>query len=116
MTNLNKRLLVRQHISPVVEKYILTLHAMKDVLLKFEKGLDPSCSSKVFRQLPKVMEDIEYSMQKAWKFEQGKDYHTHWNRFFNCNCPVLDNDDLIGLPQRIINMSCPLHGKEGVDV
>ena len=111
---LNPRLLERQHINPAEEEYILVLHRMKDVLKEFEQTLNPDDSEDrgVFKQLPKIMEEIEYSMQKAWKFEQSKDYHTHWYSFSHCSCPIMDNKEMHGVPQRVLNMGCPLHGRD----
>ena len=60
-----------------------------------------------------LIEDIqalEYRLQEAWKFDQDKNYHTYWRRNPLCDCPSMDNDELIGTQYRIYSGDCPLHG------
>ena len=111
---LNRRLLERQNINNAEEEFILTLHRMKDVLFEFESTLDPGDSEDrpIFKELVPVLENIEFAMQKAWKFEETSDHHTWWYRWNHCTCPKMDNDELQGVPQRVYSMSCPLHGKD----
>jgi len=56
------------------------------------------------------IEDIEFELQDAWKLPRDKRYHTWWFKLPKCECPKLDNSDMIGIDMRIINESCPLHG------
>jgi hypothetical protein len=111
---LNPRLLARQHITDAGEEWLLTLHRMKDTLFEFEATLDPTDPEDrpIFKAMGPVLEDIELSMQKGWKFEPTRDHHTWWYRWNHCVCPKLDNDDMRGVPQRVYNLSCPHHGKD----
>lgn len=52
----------------------------------------------------------EYSIQKAWGFPLDSSYHKYWYRIKGCLCPVMDNDDRMGVPSRVINSTCPYHG------
>lgn len=61
------------------------------------------------RHLAQVVEDIEFQLQKLWKFPQSRDYHTWWNRVPKCRCPRMDNQDYHGTPYRVISGACPVH-------
>lgn len=114
MLELNPHLLRRQHINPAEEELILTLHRMRQELFDFASTLEPTDTQDrpVLKQLPAILEPIEYAMQRAWKFEESKAFHTWWYRMPNCHCPRMDNDDMQGVEQSVINLSCPIHGKE----
>ena len=70
------------------------------------------CSDETkYPQYVKQVEDIEYEMQDAWKFERDVNRHSWWYKIPHCVCPVLDNIDSWGLPRRVISGVCPMHGK-----
>lgn len=62
------------------------------------------------KELASQIEDIEYELQDAWKFERDSRFHSWWFQAPKCECPYLDNLDLIGSGQRIISAHCPLFG------
>ena len=82
---LNPRLLDRQNINEAEEEYILTLHHMREVLFEFESTLDPMCIDDlgVFRQIPEILEQLEFAMQRGWKFSQD---HRSFGLGRTCNC------------------------------
>lgn len=55
------------------------------------------------------IENFEYELQKLWWFSQDNSYHTWWYQNPNCKCSKMDNQDLMGIEQKIITESCPLH-------
>jgi len=67
------------------------------------------------RELPAYVdkvEDIEFRMQDAWKFKDGRDAtkHSWWYRVPQCECPFTDNQEIWGTARRIISEKCPVHG------
>ena len=87
---------------------ITLLHNEKDMLFAEMKELeadDPSLRSYVER-----IQDLEFRMQDAWKWDRDADKHTHWFQAPHCKCPYMDNWDLFGTKYRTITGSCPLHG------
>lgn len=60
-----------------------------------------------------LIEDIEFQMQRLWKFEENRDMHTHWLRIKGCTCPEYDNMERRGTPYRVLTASCPWHGGKG---
>ena len=57
-----------------------------------------------------LIEDIEFQMQRLWKFGENRDMHTHWLRIKDCTCNRLDSLDALGTGLRYINLNCPWHG------
>lgn len=57
-----------------------------------------------------ALEQIEFSMQRLWEFEESSAHHTWWYQIPGCTCPKLDNQDMMGIDQRIISCDCPFHG------
>lgn len=57
-----------------------------------------------------MVEDIEYELQGLWKFDRTSDFHVHWNMVRGCQCPDLDNRELVGTSRRVIVFDCPYHG------
>lgn len=58
----------------------------------------------------KRVEEIEYEMQLAWKFPKDPSKHCWWYRVPHCKCPEIDNQENWGIPRRVINRECPVHG------
>lgn len=112
MFRLNPILLERQRISEPGEEYILSLHRMRAELFKFSSTLNinDEDAKPIFKQLPAMLGQIEFAMQRAWKFPEESKFHTWWHRIPHCTCPNMDNDELQGRDQRIYNLDCPLHG------
>jgi hypothetical protein len=57
------------------------------------------------------MKTIEFNLQNNWNFPLDENYHTYWNTFAKCTCPIIDNIERFGQP-KIIDTSCPFHGFE----
>jgi len=68
---------------------------------------------KIISELSRVLESIEFDMQRAWGFEEDSRKHTWWLKPAACTCPKLDNTDPAYFGSgKIINEACPIHGNE----
>jgi hypothetical protein len=52
----------------------------------------------------------EYTLQRLWRFPENSDFHTWWLRLAKHRCPVMDNEERIGTPYKVIVCSCPYYG------
>jgi len=58
----------------------------------------------------KKLEELEFSSQQAWKFNESSDYHNWWMEMPGCKCPVHDNRERAGFPGNIYSSDCVWHG------
>lgn len=101
---LNKDLIKRQNLSA---EDVATLE-------KLHKELDDVVNNPYNYTNPvALIEDIEFQMQRLWKFGENRDMHTHWLRIKGCTCPRLDNMERRGTPYRVLMGDCPWHGFKG---
>lgn len=68
------------------------------------------CSSP--KDVSRYIQSLEYEMQELWKFDTDSDFHSYWFLVKGCQCPKLDNKDLIGSRMSYIDASCPYHGSQ----
>jgi len=96
--------------SPACQNAITALHA---VLEEVKKGQGTRIEGMLY-DTAKFIEDCEFTLQGLWGFPRDGAFHTHWLEVEGCRCPVMDNQDVMykGLGLRVINLECPLHGKE----
>ncbi len=60
------------------------------------------------RSLGKDLTEIEFELQRLWKFKEDINFHRFWEAP-KCFCPTMDNED--GYPYLSYrNHICPLHG------
>lgn len=110
---LNNRLLKQQGLTDWDAVKIENLHTMlQSLFADMEYYYNPDDNAFELKECSKIITAIENLMQSAWKFPVHEDFHTHWYRAPHCTCPVLDNDDVMGLPYHIITLDCPLHAPE----
>lgn len=112
MIMLNPRLVERQGLSEDDVQAVLGLHEELEDIFDVMKQLSPDNPEELMklRQLVIVVEQLEFDLQKAWRFEQSRDHHTWWYRAPHCQCPKMDNDDAFGTKYHIRRDNCPLHG------
>lgn len=90
------------------------LEALQKVYIKLHKVLENPLEGRTHEEVVAVIEALEATLQKLWGFEPDPNYHSYWHEVEGCSCPSMDNRDPLFRGRRIINMSCPFHGK-GVD-
>lgn len=59
----------------------------------------------ILRDLARAVEEIEFELQRLWKFEENRTRHIWWRKVPKCKCP----DQLVG-GFRTISLDCPIHG------
>jgi t-SNARE complex subunit (syntaxin) len=105
---LNKELIQRQSLTETDVEELKKLHIEK---LNLYDLINSTNDKKLLKQYVADIEQIEFSLQKVWKFEQNRNYH-EWYYVPRCKCPKSDNAEIKGYDRRIINSKCPLHGIE----
>lgn len=105
---LNPILVKKQNLSKDAQENIIKLHDYRQRLFaQMEKAKEKDLPSFV-----PVIEKWEFMAQKAWGFPQDRNYHMWWYNCPRCTCPKSDNGDRYGTPYRVIEGSCPVHGKK----
>ena len=101
---LNKNLLTQQQINPETEASLQATHAMLELILENPElvGID---------SVSEVVRGLEFALQELWNFPLSQKHHKHQFMIKGCECPKMDNDDMIrsGQPYRYYNMECPIH-------
>lgn len=98
------------------QKEIDDLHAVhikRRAIFELMKGLDPdnTFDRKLLKKCDQMITLVDYELQRLWKFQPDKNYHTWWCEEPHCRCPKIDNRDPIYLGRgRIIRQDCPIHG------
>ncbi len=106
-STINTNLAIRQNLTDEDVENIKKLHAIRNCYFGLIEVTDDKSELINIRD---IITQIEFSLQKIWGFEEDARYH----RFFDipkCDCPKLDNSDLLGTGHRYINPNCILHGQ-----
>ena len=104
---LNERMILQQNLSESEVAEILRLHEYKLTVRARMRAL-PSDNPKI-KAYAKDLEQIEFLLQDAWKFERNINYHKFWE-VTHCTCPKMDNDDVWPSGHYVRNFECPVHG------
>jgi len=107
MVRLNEALATQQNITQEQRDNLEELYKEMDSLFR-EESLEENIE-KTGKDYARRLKNLEFKLQENWNFPQDELYHTWWNKFSNCICPKLDNDERFG-QLKIINCTCPLHG------
>lgn len=102
---LNSALIKRQNVTDVEVEKIKQLHAQK---LEFFDKMKLEENIGILKAYAKVIEQIEFELQKQWHFSQDSNYH-EWYLVPKCTCPKLDNQEMRGTSYKVINNQCPIH-------
>ena len=108
MTILNEALAERQKITKEQRDNLSGLYSYMSELLE-QASDEGEISKKKGKQYAKKMKDLEFSLQENWNFPQDPLCHTWWNKFAQCQCPTMDNNERFGY-EKIIAVTCPYHG------
>ena len=89
----------------------ITIDAIEELNRKLDDVLtNPNIHCQSPREAITYIAEIEYKLQKLWKFDISPDHQKYWFRVTGCTCPKLDNEDTFGTPYKIKNGDCPYHG------
>lgn len=105
-STLNGHLLSRMNVSDTDTVLIHNLHEIKHYVFQLMEITDDSIRLKRYA---KVVEDIEYRLQKHWGFDISRDMHD-WYLVPKCSCPKSDNAGMKGTIYRTISKNCKVHG------
>ena len=111
---LNSKLVEKQQLSEEDIKELINLHEVRETLFSLAGQLSPDDYEEdrmILRTYAVLLESLEYNMQRVWKFEQNRNFHSWWYQMPHCSCPHLDNVDRFGTDQRVYLTSCPVHGE-----
>ena len=103
---LNGRLIANQGLNQEEVNKILKLHMVRNCYLTLMEIYDDKDD---LRYLCGVITQIDFQLQKLWKFKIDSVYHKFWE-LPKCECPKMDNSDAYGTGHRYINPNCKLHG------
>ena len=99
-------LINRQKVSPDDVEKIKSLHCIR---FYFYDLIELSTDKAEIRRFAKIITQVEFQLQKLWKFNQNEDYH-RWFEIPKCSCPKIDNSDYLGSGYRVVNPDCIVHG------
>lgn len=88
-----------------LEKVINLHNKIHDLFDEIEECSDVS----KYHNYAALLENLEYELQDAWKFERDSSKHCWWYKIPHCKCPKLDNRDRWGINERVISEFCPVH-------
>jgi hypothetical protein len=85
------------------------LHLEKEALFRMAEGWNRNNDIKRLKEGAKRLEQIEFKMQRAWKFKEDSNKHTWKILYPGCTCPRPAQQN--PYPQyNIVNGSCKIHG------
>ena len=105
---LNEHLILQQKLSESEVAEILRLHEYKLTIRAKMKALPPD--NPKIKAYAKDLEQVEFLLQDAWKFERNIHYHKFWEAP-HCTCPKMDNDDAWPSGHYVRHLGCPVHGE-----
>ena len=101
---LNPQLIDRQDCWENVDD-LVTKH--KEKLDIYENILKEDDKEKL-KEYAKKITEIEFELQRLWKFKQDRNYHRFWETP-KCTCPKLDNEENYPIGYYTVSEDCPLH-------
>ena len=108
MVVINSRLVTNQGLDLDEVDKVNKLHKVRNCYLTLMENTDDSVELK---RLSLFVTQIDFQLQKLWKFKVDSAYHRFWE-LPKCQCPASDNLDTFGTGHRYINSNCKIHGKK----
>ena len=105
--HLNQNLIARNGVSIAAQLELCALYDKLEALLLSSKG--ELLTRADYDVISEQVTELEFELQRLWKFPQNKEFHKYWLSVGHCECPNLDNLERLGYG-RIINLGCPVHG------
>ena len=106
MVVVNSRLVTNQGLDLDEVDKVNKLHKVRNCYLTLMENTDDSVELK---RLSLFITQIDFQLQKLWKFKVDSAYHRFWE-LPKCQCPASDNLDTFGTGHRYINPNCKIHG------
>ncbi len=106
MVVINSRLVTNQGLDLDEVDKVNKLHKVRNCYLTLMENTDDSVELK---RLSLFITQIDFQLQKLWKFKVDSAYHRFWE-LPKCQCPASDNLDPFGTGHRYTNPNCPIHG------
>lgn len=103
---LNARLISNQDLKQEEVDKIYKLHRVRNCYITL---MNISTSKEDLRYLSQIVTQIDFQLQRLWKFKEDSSYHRFWD-LPKCDCPKMDNQDVYGTGHRYINPNCLIHG------
>lgn len=108
MVVINSRLVTNQGLDLDEVDKVNKLHKVRNCYLTLMENTDDSVELK---RLSLFITQIDFQLQKLWKFKVDSAYHRFWE-LPKCQCPASDNLDTFGTGHRYVNPNCKIHGKK----
>ena len=90
------------------------LHEDKDAIFQsaaMRRVRPDLCAGMGRKAMVLALEEIEFAMQRKWKFTEDRAYHTWWCKLPGCDCR---NTVINGEKTRYIREDCEYHGTRDV--
>ena len=117
---LNAHLIAKQELDRPDVGLVFDMHGQKLVLFQemqellmefaFAGKITPE-DQETIETYNQVLEELEFSAQRAWKFPPSVDHHNWQFDVPGCRCPQMDNRERMGVPGFIYNGDCVWHGQ-----
>lgn len=99
----------------LADKQGLTTAEREALDLTYDLLLDILENPERYEDVEEKVCDLEYRLQKEWKFPQDPKFHRYQLEIKGCTCPRMDNFELFGhTADRYRVSDCPWHWKEDV--
>lgn len=111
---LNPHLIAQQKLTDAEIEEIVRLHNVRENVFKEMETLTPTKDARMITVCVSMVENLEYALQRAWRFEVTKSMHTWWFLSPHCSCPKDKNWIVFfngGEEDRHIDEECVLHTK-----
>jgi hypothetical protein len=106
---LNQALVRRQNLTKEEEQHIVDLHVKKSHLFFEMQGFARLGNKKELQKRAALITDLEFQLQRAWKFTEDINYHKFWE-MPGCSCAKLDNNDAWPTGYYSRSGGCLIHG------
>ena len=105
ITRLNGVLAERQKVTKAQLIKLKELHVDRHLI---EEQLKEASRVEDIQMLYREWTQIQRLLQMNWNFEVNDNWHPS-HRLPHCICGVMDNDERLGTPYRVVTQGCPIH-------
>lgn len=107
---LNESLAEQQGLSAEDINDLKTLHKARHEIEDKMAALTVENDTDILKSLFHEWRNNAFHLQKIWGFLQDSMWHRDYT-LPHCRCPVMDNDDRLGTPFRVITGGCIYHDR-----